>query len=94
MDQSEYNQLVQETQKTGCEIVVSAPRVNEMKLHPVENRVQLQYVDMKMMRALRPVLTPQTFLLDRTARIKWSCLGSVDIHALRLALRALKNINN
>jgi hypothetical protein len=90
-DQTEYTRLLQEAEKIGCRTITVAPKYGQIKPDSGSNvPAQIQWVDMKLGRALNPFLTPQTILLDRVGRIMWKKEGSMDGRSLSGALRAMK----
>ncbi len=90
-DQPLYTRIVQQAQRAGCRAIVIAPRVGQIK--PTGNSggvMQLQFVTMQFGRALNPVITPETILIDnRTGRVTWDREGSLDEEALSEGLRVL-----
>lgn len=89
LDQGQYTRLVQQAQETGCETIILAPVAGEMKLRENSPSMQLQYVDMTLGHALKPLVTPETILLDGRGRPTWQEEGAIDERALEQALHAL-----
>lgn len=92
LDHSQYARLLQEAQKAKCETIILAPIAGEMKLKEDSPALQLQYVDLKLGRTLKPFMTPETILLDGTRRPTWQREGSIDNGSLAQALRALAKL--
>jgi len=93
LDRGLYMHLVRQARQAGCESIVLAPKAGQVKSGGVSSgTLHLQYVDMKLGRALVPVLTPQTIILDRAGRIVWDREGSMDKRALSDALRAVREV--
>ena len=89
MDKPQYSGLVGHAQTAGCGLLAVAPRVGLMSGKKGDPEVPLQYVDMRLGRAIRSSLTPQTLLLDRNGRVVWQRQGAMRDLDLTLALDAL-----
>lgn len=93
LDQPQYTQLVHRAQEAQCKTILVAPKTGQIRWSEDPGRtMQLQYVDMKLGRALYPFSTPQTILLSGGGEILWVREGSMDEQALSTALRALGRI--
>jgi hypothetical protein len=88
-DRGQYVRLAREAARAGCRVVALAPRIGMMALRGDEPALQLQYVDMKLGRALNPFFTPQTVVLDGEGRVGWQRQGAMGDRDLALALETL-----
>jgi hypothetical protein len=91
-DQSQYARVVQQAQEVGCETIAMAPVARAAESYSDSRVVQLQYIDMKLGRALNPFMTPETILLDRAGRVVWSREGAMDNPSLAQAIHALDKL--
>jgi hypothetical protein len=93
LDRDSYTQLVQQARKKGCKPLILTAQTGQQKLSLNSGEaLQLQYVDMKLGRALYPFMTPQTILLDAGGRVIWDWEGAMDDAALSHALQALSKL--
>ena len=88
-DQIEYGRLVAEAQHAGCRLTTIGPKTGDVALQPGTGGLQLQYIDMRLGRALDPWSTPQAILLDASRHVVWHRQGPI---TERQAERAMRKI--
>lgn len=93
LDQPQYTELARRVQDIRGKTILVAPKTGQIEWPEGDGKtMQLQYVDMKLGRALYPFLTPQTILLGRDGSIIWAQEGSMSDQALSAAVSALGRI--
>lgn len=92
-DHDKYSQLVDAAIRVGCRSVSLSPAAS-LKPEPIASGSEpvLASVDLEFGRALTPLFTPQTVLLNSARRVLWEADGAMDGHALDAGLRALRAI--
>lgn len=93
LDQDPYALFVQQARQKGCRPLILTPVAGKKLVVNSEEALQLQYVDMRLGRALNAFMTPQTILLDAEGRLVWAWEGTMDDRALARALKALGKIH-
>lgn len=93
LDQEKYARVVRQAKQSRCESLITAPVAGEMRLDPKSPSLQLQYVDMRFGRVLKPFVTPETILLDARGRPVWQQQGAMNDNSLGLALQALEGMH-
>jgi hypothetical protein len=91
-DSAHYERIAQEAHSRGCVVVAVAPEAGQMKATGSSLAVELEYVDMKLGRALDTSLTPQTLLIGPSGVVLWQRQGAMNGDDERNAISAVSHV--
>lgn len=91
-DQRQYERLVAEARRKNCSIAIVGPRVGDITMDSGGGVRPLQYVDLEVGRALSPLLTPQTLVVDASRRLVWHRQGALNDDDVTAAVRAFERM--
>ena len=90
IDQPRYHELLERGRQAGCVSILLAAKTGQVNFKGDDFGTNyLNFIDVDLARALNPLSTPQTILLNREGRVIWSRVGTMDGRSLSNAIEAL-----
>jgi hypothetical protein len=90
LDQPLYSRLLAAVEARHCNAAIIAPKQGQRAaIGSAAGAMELQFIDMRLGQVLKPVMTPQTLLVDDNGQLAWYRAGMMDERALRAALKTV-----
>jgi hypothetical protein len=88
LDQPLYSRLLTAVEAHHCNAAIIAPKQGQRAaIGNTGGAMELQFIDMRLGQVLKPVMTPQTLLVDDNGQLEWYRAGMMDERALSAALK-------